>query len=189
VAGWLEDVDDYHVHPAHLDSCLQVVLANVLEDALSGEVATFLPVGLERFDYDPAAGHFRWSRAATRMIQDDGNRVVVDVEVLDDAGRPAALISGIELRRASAAALLRFEENRYREWTYEVCPLRPRSATTSWRGWIRRGRGTASRSTKCCCRSSIRSAPITSGGLCSSSTGSRSRALWAGSPSSETSSE
>ncbi|ODB78622.1 type I polyketide synthase [Micromonospora chalcea] len=92
--------EPYLVHPALLDSCLQVLAA-----AMTGaDAGTYLPVGVERFALAAGPGVPRWAHAtvggaATDGPEIDGARVVL----YDAAGDPVGEIAGVRLRRLAGS--------------------------------------------------------------------------------------
>lgn len=89
----------YTVHPALLDSCLQV-LASALHPRDGQHAATYVPVGVARFALAsprtvPRWAHARIDGAAPGAEEITGGRVVL----YDESGARAGEVSGITLRR------------------------------------------------------------------------------------------
>lgn len=108
----------YRIHPAVLDACLQT-----LGGALDGtEEATYLLVGADAISL-PAVGGARvpaWSHARLRDTDPRTGALIGDVEVLDGAGEPLALIEGVHLRRAHLESLARVRPAGVAEWVHRV---------------------------------------------------------------------
>lgn len=95
------DRDRYLVHPALLDSCLQV-----LAEALTAEPgdATYLPVEVERFTLRGEQVVPCWARAAVSADPADADIAGAQVTLFDRDGAPIGQLDGIRLRRLEAGA-------------------------------------------------------------------------------------
>jgi acyl transferase domain-containing protein/acyl-CoA synthetase (AMP-forming)/AMP-acid ligase II/NADPH:quinone reductase-like Zn-dependent oxidoreductase/acyl carrier protein len=90
------DRDRYQVHPAVLDSALQVLAAALLPEGAAAQ--TYLPVAVGRFQLTGGPAAVRWASALAGESSADevrGGRVVLYAE----DGSPLGEISGITLRR------------------------------------------------------------------------------------------
>ncbi len=98
------DRDPYLVHPALLDSCLQVLAAALAGGGDGTDAGTYLPVGVERFRLAAERVVPRWAHAVV-----DGTNVgapeISDARVVlyDAAGTPVGEITGISLRRLAGS--------------------------------------------------------------------------------------
>ncbi|HZN17328.1 MAG TPA: SDR family NAD(P)-dependent oxidoreductase, partial [Micromonosporaceae bacterium] len=133
----------YAVHPALLDSCLQVAVAALPDGpatAVPGaaQVAdTYVPVGIERLEVAELPGPALWCQARIRpQTSGDEDRYAADLVVLDEDDRPLVRVSGLVLQRVEQAQpALRdlFYEIRWQR--ADVLTAGPESA--DWRGrWL-----------------------------------------------------
>ena len=100
--------ESYYFHPALLDSCLQILLA-VLPEELS--TATYIPVGLDRFDLYNVAGSQIWSYLELKSDEIDSQQLVADVWLFDIDGKAIAKLEGL---RSQA-----FGFQPWRNWLYQ----------------------------------------------------------------------
>ncbi|MFF4159219.1 SDR family NAD(P)-dependent oxidoreductase [Streptomyces sp. NPDC001678] len=92
------DRDPYLVHPALLDSALQVLAAAL------GEAATYLPVGVGRFTLVPGHAAPRWAHAVidtAEAVPEGTHRG--RVLLLDDSGHRVGEVGGVTLQRLDGA--------------------------------------------------------------------------------------
>jgi len=110
------EANQYHIHPALLDACLQVIAWAVP----TGD-NVYLPLSVDRFTLYRRPDTQVWSYAQLRS-SDDGRREVLrgDIRVVDADGRLVAELIGIALKRAGADLLLQFAGAKYEDWLYEV---------------------------------------------------------------------
>ncbi|MGH9389914.1 MAG: polyketide synthase dehydratase domain-containing protein, partial [Vicinamibacteria bacterium] len=89
--------DDYRLHPAAMDACLQVIVG-LFPDGGSGSdgALVYLPVEFGQVRVHGRIPKTLWSHA--RLVERDGSSVVADVSVLDDDGRPVVEIRGVRCR-------------------------------------------------------------------------------------------
>jgi hybrid polyketide synthase/nonribosomal peptide synthetase FtdB len=95
-AGLLADAGAYHLHPAVLDACLQVVAA-VLPREADGTATALLPAAIGQFWLRRPAQGPLWAHAAARPAG-DGQAVEADVTVFDDGGAEVAGVERLVLR-------------------------------------------------------------------------------------------
>ena len=103
---------EYHLHPAILDSCFQVVLGLVHDHAGQEQPSAFLPVQIRRLRYygggdGLAYCHARLKKASTQSL-------LADLSLFDAKGTPIAEIEGFRFQRAgfehdAATDLYRYE--------------------------------------------------------------------------------
>ena len=126
---------DYVVHPALLDACLQALLA-IVPDVGPGEASTLLiPRGYDLVTVNSNIRSSRlWCHASLRAARDVGS-LTADVVVADEHGTVAARIDGLRIARTSAIAFGvrrdRASEELYRtEWRagVEATTLKPAGA-------------------------------------------------------------
>jgi acyl transferase domain-containing protein/NADPH:quinone reductase-like Zn-dependent oxidoreductase/SAM-dependent methyltransferase len=101
--GVAADLERYLVHPAILDACLQASLGTV--SATQTDACAYLPVRMDRVRwYQPlsgAAGPSWWTRA--RLVRRGAGAVVLDVDLLDEAGAVLLEIEGFHCRAVGGA--------------------------------------------------------------------------------------
>ncbi len=94
--GW----DDYRLHPAVMDACLQLI-AGLFQRDLSSELGVYLPVAFEQVRLYRRAEKVLWGHA--RIVERQARSVVADLSVLDEAGRPIAEIKGVRCQAVDEA--------------------------------------------------------------------------------------
>jgi len=106
-------VQGYRIHPSLLDGVLQVGVAALPDDTAGG---TYVPAGMARLRWHgtPPADSSAWARAGTAS-PNGGGGFLVDVSLLDDAGRTLVEVEGLEL-----APLVRDEAKLAAEAFHEV---------------------------------------------------------------------
>ncbi len=111
----VEELPAYRVHPVLLDACVQVIAAALPP----GTSATYLPLGLDRFQLWQPPGAAAW---AVAHLRDDGgaDTIAADVHVVGEGERVVATLQGLRLKRVERAALARVSSARIKEWIYEV---------------------------------------------------------------------
>ncbi len=117
----------YYAHPGMLDSCLQVTIAAVPDDAALS-AGPFLPVHIDRVHVRGPIGMTAWSHV--RVRQAAGRSLVLDLSILDEAGRPLIEVEGF---RCQALARQRTAISASAdEWLHgEVWRARPRVGAAS----------------------------------------------------------
>lgn len=103
---------EYHLHPAVLDSCFQVVLGLVAGHADQGRPQAYLPVQIHRLRYWGGGEALAYCHA--RLIKVSAHSLLADLSLLDAKGRLIAEIEGFRFQRASfghegATPLYRYE--------------------------------------------------------------------------------
>ncbi|EYF00132.1 type I polyketide synthase [Chondromyces apiculatus] len=116
----LAEVQAYALHPALLDAALQVLGAALPGGSPGAEgEGVLLLSSIERVRLGERPGLARWSQAQTRAHGPDGDHAG-EVRLLDEEGGLVAELTGLRLRRASRAALLRHARPAHDGWLYEV---------------------------------------------------------------------
>ncbi len=102
----------YRIHPALLDSCLQVLLT-ALPDAANG-LDTFLPVSFKhlRLNHEPHAGDALWAHAI--LHAHEPRNLAGDVFLLDDEGKILFEVRELKLQR------LQREAAQIDDWCYRI---------------------------------------------------------------------
>ncbi|SCL56923.1 Acyl transferase domain-containing protein [Micromonospora eburnea] len=129
------DRDPYLIHPALLDSCLQVLAAALTSGGDGTDAGTYLPVGVDRFRLAAERVVPRWAHAtvdgaSAGAPEISGARVVL----YDAAGAPAGEITGIRLQRlAGAGTVDRVAESLLElDWQETADPPEETAATGWW---------------------------------------------------------
>ncbi|HYM01699.1 MAG TPA: SDR family NAD(P)-dependent oxidoreductase [Stellaceae bacterium] len=90
--------DEYLIHPAVLDACLQSVVSALPGTAAhEAQAAVFLPTQLDRFRFFGARKPISWCRARVRHA--DRRSIVASFALFDEAGTPIAEIDNMRFRR------------------------------------------------------------------------------------------
>jgi acyl transferase domain-containing protein/acyl carrier protein len=136
------DLPRYRSHPTLLDACFQVTGA-LLPDLGGARAEPFVPVGFERVEVHRPLGAEVWCHVSAKSTGGAGSESIsMDLRLYGADGRAYAEIRGMQLRRASRAALLRAAELGTDELLYEVSwapmPTEPGADQTlgSPRGWL-----------------------------------------------------
>lgn len=110
-------LDGYHLHPALMDACLQVI-GTVTE----AEAGVYLPVSIETFSLFQTQSDRLWTHVT---IQDSQrSQITADLALYNDAGKLVARLSGLSLQYLSLPSLRRLidlppQENIDR-WLYKI---------------------------------------------------------------------
>lgn len=125
----------FHLHPAVLDACLQVVEACLPQNHERAEQAVYLPLSIDRFRFHSRPGKTLWSHVVAQPDRLAAMRATevaaVDLRLLSESGALVAEIDGLHLKRAPKAALMRAPATRQADMLYEVTwQLAPRVART-----------------------------------------------------------
>jgi acyl transferase domain-containing protein len=90
----------YHLHPALLDGCFQLVAASI------GQVhglGTYVPLGIEKFELRQRAGTQVWGHVEVGPLEGALPEVITaELTLFDTDGRLVAVGSGLSLRRIAA---------------------------------------------------------------------------------------
>ncbi|MGK7876652.1 MAG: SDR family NAD(P)-dependent oxidoreductase [Xenococcaceae cyanobacterium] len=118
-ASLIDEVKEYHFHPALLDGCLQIVAATFMEEQ---QLQTYLETGIERMEvYQKLPVERLWSVANLRGREDvDGQILTADLSIYAPDGELIAVIEGLQIKRASREALQGFKQDIWKNWLYEV---------------------------------------------------------------------
>jgi len=114
------EAETHHLHPALLDACLQV-LGACLNQGATATGETYLPVRVERFRLHGKGYSRVWSHARLHR-QENGSPETLsgDLFIYDEAGRLAAEILGLHLKRTAAAALQRVLTDKLPDWLHRL---------------------------------------------------------------------
>lgn len=114
------EAETHYFHPALLDACLQV-LGACLNQGAAAAGETYLPIRIERFRLH-GKGHRRvWSHARLHRQESDSPETLTgDLFIYDEAGRLAAEIVGLHLKRTSVTALQRALIDKLPDWLHRL---------------------------------------------------------------------
>ena len=118
----------YHIHPALLDACLQVLGAALNEDSRD----CFLPVGVKQIScYTQSPLTQVWSHA--EICRRESGNLCVNLNLYDESGLKVAEISGLTLRLVGRSLLRQMvrEPADLSEWLYETIWQPQSSAATA----------------------------------------------------------
>jgi amino acid adenylation domain-containing protein len=95
---------DYLLHPSVLDSCFQVIRGFRDFDQKEEHSHTLaLPIAIRRLRFFRKPGAAMFSRAVAAE-EDDGENIIADISIIDEAGRLVALIEGFTCRQVTQPA-------------------------------------------------------------------------------------
>ncbi len=107
------DAGRYHIHPALLDACLQVLTAALPNDAL------YLPVSLDNIQIFETPGTMLWSHAQVKNPVNSSGVVTGDISLYSEAGTLIAQITGLRFKRTSREALQHATQEKP-DWFYDI---------------------------------------------------------------------
>ncbi|MBE3560029.1 MAG: LLM class flavin-dependent oxidoreductase [Ktedonobacteraceae bacterium] len=137
-----EEAAAYYVHPALLDSSLQVLIAALPATAGKGEEeALYLPMALDSFQIHRQPGRLVWSHATLRSgAQEETGVFKGDVELLDEAGQVLVEARGLRLQRSMPVTPtvqpMRADEQLFYELRWEPASLDEVPLLTGRRTWL-----------------------------------------------------
>jgi acyl transferase domain-containing protein len=113
---------DYHLHPALLDSAIQMVGVGLpWADHAQDTDDVFLPVAISSYRVLRSAPVDAWCHI--HELRENANRssITTDFVLLDPDGLPVAVVEGLELHRVSRAAMQKAADKPVRpDWLLEV---------------------------------------------------------------------
>ena len=121
---------EYLLHPSVLDSCFQVIRGFRDFDGKEEHSHTLaLPIAIKRLRFFRKPGPAVYSRAVA-VEEDDGENIVADISIIDEAGRLVALIEGFTCRQVIQPAQQQAASGpaHYREQWIELPALEPAEA-------------------------------------------------------------
>jgi acyl transferase domain-containing protein/NADPH:quinone reductase-like Zn-dependent oxidoreductase/ubiquinone/menaquinone biosynthesis C-methylase UbiE/NADP-dependent 3-hydroxy acid dehydrogenase YdfG/acyl carrier protein len=94
--------EDYHIQPAVLDSCFQVILGTLPHRGkyLGHAGGVFLPVGMRRLQVFAPLRRSGWSHV--RLVQHDDSSLTADIDVIDNDGTRMIEVKGLQCRLVEA---------------------------------------------------------------------------------------
>ncbi|AGY58075.1 type I polyketide synthase [Gloeobacter kilaueensis] len=111
----LSATGNYAIHPALLDSFLQVSLATLPES----DTDIYLPLAFEQVRLIGPLPASLWAHARRRAGADDGETFLIDLDLLGEEGEVAAQVRGLLAKRAPLAALGQ-GQSQWRNWLYGI---------------------------------------------------------------------
>ena len=91
------EIGEYHMHPALLDSCLQVTLATVADQPDEDGQGVFVPSKAERIRYYGSGERIAWCHVT--VLHSGARSIVIRALVLGNDGATIAEIDGLRLHR------------------------------------------------------------------------------------------
>ncbi|VAW96724.1 Polyketide synthase modules and related proteins [hydrothermal vent metagenome] len=120
--------NDYKVHPAILDACLQVFGA-ALPDEKKNE--TYLPFGIDSVDITGTAGTTVFVYAQAMPVAGDDITLRGNLIVTSSDGEVIVEINGLTLARANRSAFSKLNPSQLKRWLYEVDWIKQRQSGKS----------------------------------------------------------
>ncbi|NUO78855.1 SDR family NAD(P)-dependent oxidoreductase, partial [candidate division KSB1 bacterium] len=115
------EANAYHLHPALLDACLQVLGAALPSPTQEDHSATFLPINVESFRFYKRPPAQLWSNVALRVDEKKNVETYAgDVAVYDAEGALVAELRGLLVKRTGAEALQSVLQESIAGWLYEI---------------------------------------------------------------------
>ena len=112
------ETQNYRIHPALLDACLQVIVADATVES-TGEI--FMPIGLESFRLLAAPANELWSCATIRpQASPNADTRVLDFHIYTPASVLVAEVLGLQVKRVQPQHLQRGATAIFHDWFYEV---------------------------------------------------------------------
>lgn len=120
----LRDVEAYHLHPAILDACFQVLLGVVPQTGAQG---VYLPVQIDRIHlFGRPEGHL-WSYA--RLVTQSASHLSGDIQLLDGTGNVLVEIQGLRCQSLTGARSNKIDDYLYQ---YQWDLVRPGDEPTDY---------------------------------------------------------
>ena len=115
----------YHIHPALLDACFQVIFAALPEHL---QTETYLPISLERLSFYSKPDSQLWSYVKLKYFSDTIPEIIqADVEIFDRKGNLAIKVEGLNSKRISSVAISQKTNSQYtnslpnwQDWLYQI---------------------------------------------------------------------
>ncbi len=111
-------MDNFHLHPALLDACLQLLGAAAFDDSQKDEQRIYMPAACERLRVYRTQWPEAWCHARVRPGRSE-QALVCDLQIFDDAGGLLARLEGLRCKRVTPAAMQRAPQ-KLDDWLYEI---------------------------------------------------------------------
>ena len=122
----------YHIHPALLDACFQLILAALPEEA----IAPYLPIGLDHLAQFHPVGDRVWSLVQLHPLKAGGQWVTADVYLLDEAGTLLVQVKGLTAQRTTVTPLIPIPADWLYHLHWQPQPLPPNATKTIPTHWL-----------------------------------------------------
>ncbi|MGB7711449.1 MAG: SDR family NAD(P)-dependent oxidoreductase [Microcoleus sp.] len=110
--GLEKEVKDYHLHPAILDACFQVIIGTV------SEKQTYLPIQIKRLRVYSPPGAQVWSYA--RLVEQNERQIKGDIQLLDETGNVLVEIQGFCCKSLGNAQEVTEKEDYLYQYQWEL---------------------------------------------------------------------
>jgi acyl transferase domain-containing protein/NADPH:quinone reductase-like Zn-dependent oxidoreductase/NAD(P)-dependent dehydrogenase (short-subunit alcohol dehydrogenase family)/acyl carrier protein len=115
------EANEYSIHPALLDACIQVVAGAVYgDDSNTAEIPLFMPLGIESIRIFKQPEKKLWSVASVDLAQAFQETVKANLQITDGRGEVIAEIRGMSFKRADPASVERAVQRNIGDWLYET---------------------------------------------------------------------
>ena len=115
------ELEQFGIHPALLDACIQVVGAAVNSAGTdSADTTLFMPLGLESFRLYVRPTTKLWSMAVLDGTTSTGETIKAHIRVADETGQLVAELCGMSFKRVDRATLERAIDKGVDDWLYEI---------------------------------------------------------------------
>jgi phthiocerol/phenolphthiocerol synthesis type-I polyketide synthase D len=107
----------YKIHPAFLDSCLQIFAATLPAGLAQEEDIHYLPVGLRSFDFWGHPSSELWSHAVLTS-NETTDHFEGDISIVDKSGQLVGMVAGFKLQRTANGGTAGTGD--LSDWFYEI---------------------------------------------------------------------
>jgi acyl transferase domain-containing protein/NADPH:quinone reductase-like Zn-dependent oxidoreductase/NAD(P)-dependent dehydrogenase (short-subunit alcohol dehydrogenase family)/acyl carrier protein len=120
--GLDSETELYHLHPALLDACFQVLgIALYGDDQSANRQNVYLPMGLEQYRVYQRGQNAAWCHGTIRSsLEENAETFVGDVQVFGHDGGILAEIIGLRFKRADKKSLRRLNARDLYDWLYKL---------------------------------------------------------------------
>ena len=112
------EANEYAIHPALLDACIQVVAGAVNE--IDADPELFMPLEIESIRVFAAPVGKLWSAVSVESDSPGQETVKAQFQIADEGGRLVAEIHGMSFKRAERAAVECAVQGNVDDWLYET---------------------------------------------------------------------
>lgn len=111
------DADQYHLHPALLDACFQILGATNSE---ADTQSLYLPVAVGQLQVHQPIATTLWCRTKNLRLESNQQVLRTDLLLFDDNGTVMAEVTDLTLRRVNRQALMRSLQPNLDDWLYRI---------------------------------------------------------------------
>lgn len=116
-----DDLRSYHMHPALLDGCLQVLGAALMDDDEEESDNIYLPIEFGKLNVYAPMGANCWCHATIKNRERrQGETITADISIWNEEGHPLVEIEELIVKSADRSTLQRFSEKTIEEWFYRM---------------------------------------------------------------------